>query len=169
MFCWWLRKKGRTVVLIGDRIRAIRERKQLSQVELAVRAGLVRIYISGVENGYIVPSVETMEKIAQVLEVPLHRLFYDNDEPPLLTNLPNRLTAADIALGVGRKDRDSLMKFSRRPDSRGHPRRSEDLTKMMVISICLSESPSPEAHRWGGYRHGDDNLIQNSSDAANKT
>jgi transcriptional regulator with XRE-family HTH domain len=85
-------------MLIGDRIRAIRERKQLSQVELAVRAGLVRSFISGIENGYIVPSVETMEKIAQVLEIPLHKLFYDGDEPPLLTNLSNRLSASDIAL-----------------------------------------------------------------------
>ena len=86
-------------MLIGERIRVIRERKQLSQVELAVRTGLVRSYISGVENGYIVPSVETLEKIARVLEVPLHRLFYDGDEPPSLPNLPNRLTAVEIALG----------------------------------------------------------------------
>ena len=87
-------------MIVGDRIRAIRERKQLSQVELAVRAGLVRSYISSVENGHIVPTVEILEKIACVLEVPLHRLFYDGEKPPTLTNLQNRLTPADIATGI---------------------------------------------------------------------
>src|ERR1700678_4120867 len=103
-------------MIIADRIRAIRERKQLSQVEPAVRAGLIRSYISSVENGDIVPSVETMEKIAQVLDVPLDKLFYAGDEPPFLRDLPNRLTAADIALGVGRKSRDSFVKFGQQPD-----------------------------------------------------
>src|SRR6202044_1710550 len=80
-------------MIVGDRIRAIRQRKQLSQVELAVRAGLIRSYISNIENGYVVPSIEALEKIARVLEVFLHQLFYDGNKPPLLPNLPNRLTA----------------------------------------------------------------------------
>jgi XRE family transcriptional regulator, master regulator for biofilm formation len=126
-------------MLIGDRIRAIRERKQLSQVELAVRAGLVRSYISGVENGYIVPSVETLEKIARVLDVPLHRLFYDGDEQPSLTTLPSRLTPEDIAMGVGRKGRDSYMKFGQQLDLHGYLRISADFTKTEVISIDSSE------------------------------
>ena len=92
-------------MIVGDRIRAIRERKQLSQVELAVRAGLVRSHISNIENGYVVPSIEALEKIARVLEVPLHQLFYDGDELPPLPNLPNRVTAADIVTGMGRNFR----------------------------------------------------------------
>jgi len=89
-------------MIVGDRIRAIRERKQLSQVELAVRAGLVRSHISNIENGYVVPSIETLEKIARVLEVPLHQLFYDGGEQPPLPNLPNRVTAADVVTGTAR-------------------------------------------------------------------
>jgi XRE family transcriptional regulator, master regulator for biofilm formation len=87
-------------MIVGDRVRAIRERKQLSQVELAVRAGLVRSYISAVENGHIIPTVGILEKIACVLEEPLHRLFYDGEKPPTLLNLRNRLTPADIATGI---------------------------------------------------------------------
>ena len=88
--------------MVGDRIRVVRERKQLSQVELAVRAGLVRSHISNLENGYVVPTIETMEKIARVLEVPLHQLFYDGGEPPPLPNLSGGLTAADNVTGIGR-------------------------------------------------------------------
>jgi hypothetical protein len=51
---------------------------------------------------YVVPSIEILEKIARVLEVPLHQLFYDGDELPQLPNLPNRLTAADIVTRIGR-------------------------------------------------------------------
>jgi transcriptional regulator with XRE-family HTH domain len=133
-------------VLIGDRIRAIRERKQLSQIELAVRAGLVRSYISGVENGYIVPSVETMEKIAQVLDVPLHKFFYDGDEPPFLRNLPNRSTAADIALGVGCKSRDCFLEFGQQVDSHGYKERLAGFTTTEMISISSLGRHASEAH-----------------------
>ena len=83
-------------MIIGDRIRAIREEKQICQVDLAVRAGLLREYLSDVENGKSVPDVKALERIAAALEVPLHELFYDGDEPPPLPNLPNRRTAANI-------------------------------------------------------------------------
>jgi transcriptional regulator with XRE-family HTH domain len=86
-------------MIIGDRIRAIREQKKICQVDLAVRAGLLRGYLSQVEDGEAVPSVVTLERIAAALEVPLHKLFYDGDEPPPLPNLPRRRTAAEI-IGV---------------------------------------------------------------------
>jgi transcriptional regulator with XRE-family HTH domain len=83
-------------MIIGDRIRAIREQRQLCQVDLAVRAGLLRGYLSQVEGGEAVPAIGTLERIAAALEVPLHKLFYDGEEPPLLPNLPNRRTADEI-------------------------------------------------------------------------
>jgi len=83
-------------MIIGDRIRAIREDKQICQIDLAVRAGLLRGYLSQVEDGEAVPDVVTLERIAAALEVPLHKLFYDGDEPPFLRNLPKRRTAEDI-------------------------------------------------------------------------
>jgi transcriptional regulator with XRE-family HTH domain len=86
-------------LIIGDRIRAIREQKKLCQVDLAVRAGVLRGYLSSIEGGEAVPDVETLERIAAALEFPLKQLFYDGDEPPPLPNLPNRRTADDIVRG----------------------------------------------------------------------
>jgi len=54
-------------MLIGDRLRAIREAKKLSQGDIEERTGLLRPYISRVENGHTVPSIETLEKLARAL------------------------------------------------------------------------------------------------------
>ncbi len=86
-------------MVIGDRLRALREAKNLSQEDIEERTGLLRCYLSGVENGETVPSIETLEDIACALEVPLYQLFYDGEEPPALENLPNRRSAEDIAWG----------------------------------------------------------------------
>ncbi len=71
-------------MIIGDRLRDLREQKKLSQGEIEQRTGLLRCYISRVENGHTVPSVETLEKFARALEVPMYQLFYDGDLNPKL-------------------------------------------------------------------------------------
>jgi len=91
-------------VIIGDRLRDMREQKKLSQGDIEKRTGLLRCYISRVENGHTVPSIETIEKLARALEVPLYQLFYDGEEPPKLPNLPKRKTSDDIAWGSSGKD-----------------------------------------------------------------
>jgi transcriptional regulator with XRE-family HTH domain len=75
--------------------------------------GLLRCYVSRVENGHTVPAVETIEKFARALEVPIYQLFYDGDKPPELPNLPKRKTAADIAWGTTGKDARFLTKLRR--------------------------------------------------------
>jgi len=62
-------------VLISDRLRSIREEKNLSQGDIEKRTGLLRCYVSRVENGHTVPAVETIEKFARALEVPIYKLF----------------------------------------------------------------------------------------------
>jgi transcriptional regulator with XRE-family HTH domain len=69
-------------VVIGERLKALREQKKMSQGDIEKRTGLVRVYISRVENGHTVPSIETLEKFARALEVPMYQLFYDGEEPP---------------------------------------------------------------------------------------
>jgi transcriptional regulator with XRE-family HTH domain len=98
-------------VIIGDRLRALRDEKQFSQGEIEKRTGLLRCYISRVENGHTVPSIETLEKLARALEVPMYQLFYDGEEPPKLPNLPKRKTADDIAWGSSGRDARTLAKF----------------------------------------------------------
>ena len=69
-------------MIIGARLRELREQKQLSQGDIEKRSGLLRCYISRVENGHTVPAIETLEKFARALEVPLYQLFYDGEAPP---------------------------------------------------------------------------------------
>src|ERR1035437_3694856 len=102
-----------TNMIIGDRLRALREQKNFSQGEIEKRTGLLRCYVSRVENGHTVPAVETLEKFARALEVPMYQLFYDGEEPPKLPNLPKRKTTADIAWGSKAKDARMLAKFCR--------------------------------------------------------
>jgi transcriptional regulator with XRE-family HTH domain len=86
-------------MIIGDRLRALREDKKLSQGDIEKRSGLFRCYISRVENGHTIPSIETLEKMARALEVPLYQLFYDGEGPPKLPNLLKQKSSADIAWG----------------------------------------------------------------------
>ena len=96
-------------MIIGDRLRALREEKKLSQGDIEKRTGLLRCYISRVENGHTVPAVETLEKFARALEVPMYQLFYEGEEPPKLLNLPKRrlLTTFCGAVQAGTRARSS--------------------------------------------------------------
>jgi transcriptional regulator with XRE-family HTH domain len=98
-------------MIIGDRLRLLREQKKFSQGEIEKRTGLLRCYISRVENGHTVPAVETLEKFARALEVPLYQLFYDGDEPPKMAHLPRRRTNGTLIWGDSGKDARTLMKF----------------------------------------------------------
>ena len=98
-------------MVICDRLRALREEKHLSQGDIEKRTGLLRCYISRVENGHTVPTVETLEKMARALEVPMYKLFYDGEAPPKLDNLAKRKTADDIAWGSSGKDARFLTMF----------------------------------------------------------
>src|SRR5690242_4798134 len=100
-------------MVIADRLRTLRQEKKLSQGDIEKRTGLLRCYISRVENGHTVPSVETLEKMARALEVPMYQLFYDGEEPPKLPNLPKRKSSDDIAWGSAGKDARYLNKLRR--------------------------------------------------------
>jgi transcriptional regulator with XRE-family HTH domain len=80
-------------MVISDRLRAIREEKNLSQGDIENRTGLKRCYVSRVENGHTVPSIETLEKMARALEVPLYQLFYDGEAPPEIPSFPKDISA----------------------------------------------------------------------------
>jgi transcriptional regulator with XRE-family HTH domain len=98
-------------MVICDRLRELRENKKLSQGDIEKRTGLLRAYISRVENGHTVPAIETLEKLARALEVPLYQLFYDGEKPPQVPNLLKRKTSDDIVWGSKGKDAVYLHKF----------------------------------------------------------
>lgn len=64
-------------MVINERLRELREAKNLSQGDIEERTGPLRCYTSRVENGHTVPSLETLEKYAGALEVPLYVLFHE--------------------------------------------------------------------------------------------
>ena len=93
-------------MLIGTRLRQLREQKQLSQGDIEERTGLLRCYVSRVENGHTVPSLETLERFAGVLDVPLYQLFFTGDEAPPTPNLTPRKTLEELSGGNGDKGID---------------------------------------------------------------
>jgi transcriptional regulator with XRE-family HTH domain len=100
-------------MIIGDRLREMREEKKLSQGDIEKRTGLLRCYISRVENGHTVPAIETLEKLARALEIPLYQLFYEGEEPPKLPNLVKRSSSDDNAWGSAGKEARYLSKLRR--------------------------------------------------------
>jgi transcriptional regulator with XRE-family HTH domain len=68
-------------LFIGERLRAWREYKELSQNDLEKRLGLTRSYISRVENGLTIPKLETLARFARALEVPVFHLVYEEEDP----------------------------------------------------------------------------------------
>jgi transcriptional regulator with XRE-family HTH domain len=122
-------------MLIGERLRALREQKKLSQGDIELRTGLLRCYISRVENGHTVPAVETLEKLARALEMPLYQVLYDGDEPPVLprngtgvhqwgASGPQSRYLARLCQALARMqphDRDLLLYVTQRMASRRRP------------------------------------------------
>lgn len=100
-------------MVIGDRLKELREQKKFSQGDIEKRTGLLRCYVSRVEKGHTVPAVETLEKFARALEVPVYQLFYDGEEPPKLPTLIKRKSSDDVAWGSSGKDAKFLNKLRR--------------------------------------------------------
>lgn len=84
-------------MLIGERIRKLREEKGMSQGDVEKSSGLLRCYISRVEHGHTVPSLETLERFAAALDVPLYTLFFSGNETPNLPNLSPRKSLEELA------------------------------------------------------------------------
>jgi len=73
--------KEKPRVNIGEVIRAYRSDRGLSQGDIERRTGLLRCYLSRVENGHTVPSLETLAKIAEAMEINLADFFPGTDTP----------------------------------------------------------------------------------------
>ena len=84
-------------MMIGKRLRSLRENKGMSQGDVENVTGMVRCYISRIENGHSVPSLETLERFAGALEVPLHEMFYSGEGEPPMPNLTQRRTLDELA------------------------------------------------------------------------
>ena len=127
-------------MVVGERLRTLREAKKLSQGDVQRRGGLVGPNISRLENGHAVPSVETLAKLACALEVPLFALFYEGEEPPTPPELAQRKASSKALWGsygkgarmlsrlrrslahMDEKDRRLLLLMAHKMADRKHPR-----------------------------------------------
>jgi transcriptional regulator with XRE-family HTH domain len=100
-------------MIIGDRLRTLRGQKKLSQGDIEKRSGLLRAYLSRVENGYTIPTIETLEKWAKALDVPMYQLFYQGDQDPEPSTLRVWEPADETAWGHSGDDAILLKKLCR--------------------------------------------------------
>jgi len=132
-------------MVIGDRLRELRAGKKLSQGDIEKRTGLLRCYISRVENGHTVPAIETLEKMARALEVPLYQLFYDSEEPPKLPNLLKRKTSDDVVWGSSGKQAAYLTKLRRCLSTAGDADRKLIMVMVQKMANSRNRRVSPGA------------------------
>ena len=124
-------------MVIGDRLKVLREVKNMSQGDLEKRTGLLRCYISRVENGHSIPAIETLEKFAHALEVPMYQIFYDGEKPPSVS-----LPPTEKGWGSKGKDARTLNKF-RRVLGRMSPSR----VKLLVFMAQKMAQPNKNSRR----------------------
>jgi transcriptional regulator with XRE-family HTH domain len=98
-------------MLIGERLRELRESKNLSQGDMEKRTGCLRCYTSRVEHGHTVPSVETLEKYARALEVPMYKLFIEGNETPRKPKVP--ASKPEPMWGAKENERRELQAFAK--------------------------------------------------------
>jgi transcriptional regulator with XRE-family HTH domain len=117
-------------MLIGTKLRALREEKGLSQGDIEKSTGLLRCYISRVENGHTIPSLETLERFAAALETPLYRLFYTDESDAATPNLTDRKSLEALAEQGGKAGEEArfLLRFKSIMTGLGEPDREVLLT-----------------------------------------
>ena len=118
---------------IGTTIRAFRLQKGLSQGDIEEKTGLLRCYLSRVENGHTVPSIETLAKYAQALEIPLYQLFYDGEEVPKKIKGVD-LNGEKLSLGERREIESLSRKFTKLK------KRDKGLVRLLVAKLAQATS-----------------------------
>jgi transcriptional regulator with XRE-family HTH domain len=115
-------------VQIGQRLKTLREEKNFSQGDIEKATGLLRCYVSRVENGHTVPNVETLEKWARALDMPLYKVMYEGDEPPKPRKLVNK---DDKGLwGHSKKEASELSQLQR------HLAKTDSKQRMLLLGFA---------------------------------
>ena len=84
-------------MIIGIRLRKLREERKLSQGDIEKRSGLLRSYISRVEGGYTAPSLITLDKFAKALEVEPYQLLFRGSGHPSAPKIPPQASQSKSA------------------------------------------------------------------------
>src|ERR1019366_9122428 len=84
-------------MVIGTRLRSLREEKGMSQGDIEKATGMLRCYISRVENGHTTPSLETLERFSDALTVPLYEMVYSGEGEVPTPKLTPRASLDELA------------------------------------------------------------------------
>jgi transcriptional regulator with XRE-family HTH domain len=133
-----------TDMIIGDRLRTLREEKKFSQGDIEKRTGLLRCYISRVENGHTVPALDTIEKLARALEIPIYQLFYEGEQPPELPDLLKGKSRGEALWGSSGKEARFLHKLRRLMGQLEEPDRKILLYMAKKLSVHQHHEPDSE-------------------------
>jgi transcriptional regulator with XRE-family HTH domain len=120
------------MLMIGERLRTIREAKKMSQGDIEEKTGMLRCYTSRVENGHTVPSLETLAKFAQAFNVPLYQLFYDGAEPKHIKGVD--LRREDLSKMDWREIENLGRKFTKLK------KRDKNLVRLMIAKLAQASS-----------------------------
>jgi transcriptional regulator with XRE-family HTH domain len=91
---------------IGGRLRELRQAKGFSQDDIEKRTGIKHSYISRVENGHAIPSLETLERFARGLNVELYQLFFVGHAEPEAPQVATETPAPSLP-----PEEDALLRF----------------------------------------------------------
>jgi transcriptional regulator with XRE-family HTH domain len=102
----------------------------MSQGDVEKSTGLLRCYISRIENGHTIPSLETLERFAGALDVPLYKMFYSGDGEAPTPNLAPRKSLDELAAQPGKAGEEArfLLQFKNVWAQLGEPDRDVVLT-----------------------------------------
>ena len=136
-------------VNIGTRICAERKAKGLSQADLERRCGLARCRISWLEHGRALPTIKTLERLADALEIPAYRLLYDGDEPVQTGKASGKIATNENARRI-RKNAVRLLRELREQVSR---MREDDQHLLLFIARKMA-GRAPRRSVGGGHNIG---------------
>lgn len=125
-------------MMIGPRLRQLRDQKGLSQGDIENSTGMLRGYISRVENGHTVPSLETLVRFAAVLDIPLYQLFVADEEAPSTPHLTPRKSLEELVEEGGKAGHDArfLLKLKTLVARIGQPEREVLLTLAKTLATA---------------------------------
>ena len=120
---------------IGEVIRNYRTGRGLSQGDIERRTGLLRCYLSRVENGHTVPSLETLAKIAEAMGISLAEFF----------PVPDTAEEREARRAVGEMSEEELHVLA---DVKRYTQGLSEPDKMLVLAMIRRMAAVPaEARR----------------------
>jgi transcriptional regulator with XRE-family HTH domain len=122
---------------IGQKLRELREVQGLTQADIGKQTGLFPSYMSRVESGYIVPTIETLEKWTRALRIPLYELFYEGEQT---REAPAKPRPADQKLWGNSRKQAVLLDHLRQSLSRMRPADREALMLLAGKMAARQES-----------------------------